>query len=213
MSATFDKFNTFCISVIGSSRLPRIKQRIKHFNIEMTHWLASTPNTLFDNFHPSMTKLQCACAQSHINLWRYIQALKMPYALILEDDARFDKQWLEKLQTFDHKNWHALFLNTSEPLEKLDTWALAHNQYSTGGYIISQAGVNKLLEIFPQDNCFYVADYMTTRLQQFGQCYTYFVWLIIPEQGESEIGSDSTADYNKTLRCLAKVNYSLDNYI
>ena len=124
----FNKDNTFCISLESApERWERMNRRFKYFNMEATRWTASTPNTLTDSFYHYLNPGQRACAQSHINIWRHIVKNNIHYSLIIEDDARFDKQWKEKLSEITHlidadQEWEAIFLNVSEPMHPQNTW-------------------------------------------------------------------------------------------
>ena len=44
-----------------------------------------------DYYTPGMK----ACAQSHLLIWKHVIENNIPYAFILEVDARFDKNWIE----------------------------------------------------------------------------------------------------------------------
>ena len=107
-------------------------------------------------------------------------------------------------------DFHAIFLNASEPLNILDSWQIANEQYLCAGYILSYAGAKLLLNQF--SNCFFASDWMTTRLQQYNKSYTYFPWLIIQEGNETTIGSNIEEDHKKVLSCLQNISYSLNNY-
>lgn len=216
MNFKFNKDNTYCICLESlPKRTEDLKKRLKLFDLEYNIVKASTPNDLTDRFVDNLSPTQKACAQSHINIWKKIKRNGLEYALILEDDACFDKDWLKKLEKFSEDvkddSWDAIFLNVSEPEQTLNKWVQAREQYLTGGYILSLRGAIKLLEVFNNVKC--SADWMTSRLQLFNHCYTYFPWLIIQEGKESTIGSGVEADHAKVLRCLNQINYSLDNYV
>jgi hypothetical protein len=83
----------------------------------------------------------------------------------------------------------------------------------TGGYIISYAGAKRVLEMF--SNCYYSSDWMTSRLQTLGRCYSYFPWLIIQEGLDSTLkkeGETHDADHAKVVRCLGEIGYDMSNY-
>ena len=190
-------------------------KRFEYFDLSVCRWPAAIyPDDIIDTFHHDLQKGQLGCAQSHILIWRHIVEHKLEYALILEDDACFDIDWKDKLNRFhldsSQKNWHAIFLNASEPLHEIDKWAPALNQFLTGGYILSYTGATILLNTF--QGCYHTSDWMTSRLQLLGNCYTYFPWLIIQEGTDSTIGSGVEADHEKVVRCLGNIQYSLDNY-
>jgi GR25 family glycosyltransferase involved in LPS biosynthesis len=212
----FNDSNTFCISLeTNPQRWERMSERFAHFQMEVTKVWACTREDLKDNFWWSLNDGQKGCAQSHINLWRHIVENNLEYALILEDDACFDKEWVQKLELFSNTiqdaDWYAVFLNASEPMIPPYQWTCTIEQYLTAGYIISQAGAKKLLEMY--SSCFFSSDWMTTRLQLQGHCYCYFPWLIIQEGKDSNIGSNLDADRTKVQRCLKDIDYSLENYI
>jgi glycosyl transferase family 25 len=209
----FNKTNTFCISLeTNGERWLKIQKRFDKHNLQVTRWNASQEKDLVDNFHGGLHSGQKGCAQSHILLWRHILQQNLEYALILEDDACFDKDWRQKLDDFLQfpTDWDAIFLNASEPMTPTYTWCNVQDQYLTGGYILSQQGARHILEMF--DGCFYSSDWMTTRLQTHGLSYSYFPWLIIQEGNESSIGSNYEADRAKVIRCLQDIDYSLQNY-
>lgn len=212
----FNETNTFCISLESKpERWERISNRFTQLGLPVTKWKASTSEDLIDYFGPYLNDGQKGCAQSHINIWKYMLQNNLEYVLILEDDACFDKLWIEKLNIFCQTNtdmdWHAIFLNASEPIEPTNLWVNAHEQYLTAGYILSKKGAQQLLNDF--GNCFFSSDWMTSRLQLHGHSYCYFPWLIIQEGIDSTIGQNLEADHAKVLQCLNNINYSLDNYI
>jgi GR25 family glycosyltransferase involved in LPS biosynthesis len=212
----FTKDNTFCISLqTATNRQRRMQQRFQYFGMEVTGWLAATPDTLVDAFHGAMRPSEKACAQSHINIWRHMVQADLEYALILEDDACFDKDWKEKLDQFTEKihdpEWNVIMLNASESMKPVHTWLLAMEQYLTAGYILSQQGAKQLLERFQGNFC--GSDWMLTRLQQHGHSYCYFPWLIIQEGMDSTIREDCSPDREKVVRLLKEIDYDLNNYV
>ena len=216
MEFNFNSNNTFCISLLShKSRTEKMQYRFKELNLEVSIWNASTKDSLNNNFIDYLNDGQKGCAQSHFNLWNHIINNNIDYALILEDDACFDKQFYTKMNSFgkDIKDteWDAIFLNASEEINIINTWTLVNNQYLTGGYILSKRGAHKLLNMF--SSCLYGADWMTSRLQTYGHSYSYFPWLIIQEGTDTTIGGNINEDHAKVIRLLNKINYSLDNYI
>jgi glycosyl transferase, family 25 len=214
-SFEFTAQNTFCISL--EKRWPKMKRRLDLLDLSATRFPAAVANTsdIEDHFYDYLNGGQRGCAQSHIQLWRTIVNQNLPYALIVEDDACFDKNWRQKLEqyslTIEDPEWDAVFLNVSEPMSPLHQWQLVQEQYLTGGYILSQKGAKKILALF--EGYYGSSDWMTTRLQTLGHSYSYFPWLIIQEGDESTIGSGVEADHAKVLRCLGEIGYGLDNYV
>jgi GR25 family glycosyltransferase involved in LPS biosynthesis len=212
----FTKDNTFCISLqTATNRQERMMQRFKHFEMEVTGWMAATPHTLVDEFHGAMRSSEKACAQSHINIWRHMIQENLEYALILEDDACFDKKWRQIVDQFSEEiydtEWNVIMLNASESMRPLHTWLPAKEQYMAAGYILSHRGAKQLLEQFQGNFC--SSDWMLTRLQQHGHSYCYFPWPIIQEGVDSSIREDCSPDHNKVVRLLKEINYDLDNYL
>lgn len=211
----FDTNNTFCIVLLSNTtRHEKMLQRFKVLNLDVTMWPASTPETLTDSFANNLHNLQKACAQSHWNIWKHIINNNLEYAFILEDDACFDKVFFEKLNKFheeiDDPEWDGIFLNASEEVYPIDKWSLAHEQFLCGGYILSNRGARKLLQMY--NGYIHASDWMTSRLQLFNHCYSYFPWLIIQEGNETTIQSDVSEDHKKVIRLLGEINYSLENY-
>ena len=212
----FTKNNTFCISLqTATMRQQRMQQRFRNFGMDVTGWLAATPDTLVDTFHGAMRPSEKACAQSHIDIWRFMILENLEYALILEDDACFDKDWQVKLDQFSEQildtEWNVIMLNASESMTPLHTWLPATEQYLTAGYILSNKGAKQLLAQFQGHFC--GSDWMITRLQQHGHSYCYFPWLIIQEGLESSIREDCGPDREKVMRLLKEIDYDLNNYL
>lgn len=223
MTFTFDHINTFCISV-SDTRWNRISKRFLKEGLEVMRWKASLPEDIDKRlFFGGLNPLQRACAQSHINIWKYILDSELEYAFIMEDDACFRIGWRDALdELYDilywgkENNcgcspWDAIFLNASEPIDTLNSWEIVKEQYFGGGYILSKAGAKWLLDRF--NGLFYSTDWMTTRLQERGMSYSYYPWLIIQEGKESTIGSGVDLDHAKVVRCLDTIGFSIfDNY-
>lgn len=210
----FDKNNSFCISLFSNERRwKKMQERFDKLGMDVTRFQASTPQDVKGNFAAHLNVGQKCCALSHFRLWEQIFMSGLEYALIIEDDARFVVEWREKLDGCLHNlnaDWDAVFLNCSEPIVPAFQWQKIQEQYLTGGYVISKKGVAKILGLFSQ--MYYASDWMTSRLQTMGNCYSYFPWLIIQDGSESTIGSDYSADHLKVVRCLNEINYDLDEH-
>lgn len=210
----FNEYNTFCISLnTAFERWSRMCHRFDYFQMSITLWPATKPENVLDNCAEYLSPGQRACAQSHMNIWRYIVNKRIPYVLVLEDDACLDRNWRDRLHEFEtsRDHWDMLLLNCSEPVEPAYTWTPVKDQYLTGAYLISLNGARKLVDMFGDK--LFAADWMTTRLQLRGRCYASFPWLVIQEGIDSTIGSGVLADHAKVLRCLHDCDYTLDNYI
>jgi GR25 family glycosyltransferase involved in LPS biosynthesis len=213
----FDARNTFCISLDENDpRWKRMTERFIFFNMECSRWNASTPTSLTLNFLNYLNGGQRACAESHVRIWKHMLHHNIDYALILEDDACFHKDWktqLIKINNIINNDplWDCIFLNVSEPITPMNKWSLVSEQYLTGGYIINLRGIKYIMDLFK--NGIGASDWMTTRLQLRGHCYSFFPWLIIQEGNESTIGSNCDADHKKVLRCLNEIHCDIKNYI
>ena len=207
----FDENNTFCINLDSNiERWNRMQKRFDNINLKVSKWKASTIEDISDNFDEKLSDLQKACAQSHLNVWKYIVEKNLEYGFILEDDACFDKKWLDKLNEFNYDKWNGIFLNSSEPLTELNKWTEIKDHYLCGGYIITYYSAKFLIDAFKE--CYYSADWMTTELQYYGNSYSYFPWLIIQEGKDTTINSNVDLDHQKVIKCLNEINYSIDNY-
>lgn len=211
----FDATNTYCISLQShKDRWTNMSRRFTKMNLEVTRFEACTTLDTSMNFADYLNIGQKLCAQSHVKLWNHILTTDSEYALILEDDACFAKQWkihLEELDIEKRKGFDAIFLNASEPENQLFSWVKAEEQYLTGAYIISIKGLQHITELFM--NQYHSSDWMTSRLQKMSNCYTFFPWLVIQSGEDSTIGSNSNEDHKKVIRCLKEFGCSLDNYI
>lgn len=212
MPFKFDKSNTYCISLVSNTkRWESMCRRFSEINLDVSRFEACTELDSGLVFADYLSYLQKCCSQSHYKLWKHILTTNYEYALIIEDDACFDKEWLNKLNGLDVKRWDAIFLNASEPESESFSWVIAKEQYLTGAYIVTRRCLYYLLETFRKN--IHAADYMTTRLQKMDYCYTYFPWLVIQDGVESTIGSGVHDDHEKVKRCLNDINYSLSNYV
>lgn len=211
MPFVFSDNNTFCISLLSKpDRWEKMKKRFDVLSMKVTRWAAST--SAIDKFGDRLRPGEIGCAQSHVNIWRYMVQQNLEYALIFEDDACLDKDWVNKLALLKlPEEWDLVLLNACDPIEPRDTWVLVTEQYLTAGYILSLKGAQRLLHDFA--HCFYSSDWMTTRLQNYGQSYSYFPWLCIQENAESCIGNAVDANRKKVVDSLAKINYDLANYV
>jgi GR25 family glycosyltransferase involved in LPS biosynthesis len=218
----FDENNAYCISLDeNSNRWTNMQTRFSKIGISVKRWQAARSRTedIKDNYFGYLNDGQKGCAQSHINIWRDMLinpvVIERGYALILEDDACFDLEFKTKLNKFyedvDDKEWDAIFLNASEPIDKTDKWVNVREQFLTGGYILSIKGATNVLNMFQHN--YATSDWMTSRLQTLNHSYSYYPWLIIQEGKDSTIGSGFAADYNKVVQCLTQIEYSLDNYV
>lgn len=138
-----------------------IESQLKKLKIKAERISALTPakiNTdqIKKKFSSNLTNAEIACTSSHIAIWKKIIKTKLPYAIILEDDAilsyslnKFISAIDQKIPELQKKQIHILRIETR--LEKIyqsrsvlklnDDFSIKKaysNQYGTGGYIVSQ---------------------------------------------------------------------------
>jgi GR25 family glycosyltransferase involved in LPS biosynthesis len=221
MKFSFNETNTFCISLLSNKeRMERMAGRFNKLDMNVSIFPATCPDeidNIYDTlFAPHLSVGQRCCAYSHYRLWKHLlEDDANDYMLIIEDDARFDFQWKDKLEELslwdtDAENIHAIFLNASEPIEPAFDWTRVKEQYLTGAYILTKSGAEILLRNF--EMCLFSSDWMTSRLQCYQNCYSYFPWLVIQEGIDSTIGSGVELDHAKVVSCLRDIEYSMDNY-
>jgi glycosyl transferase family 25 len=208
----FNQSNTFCINLDSSKdRWMRMQNRFTYFGMNVTRWNALTgPELPEDKYVCYLKQGQIGCAASHVSIWRHMIINDIDYALIMEDDACLDKKWREKLNEFTGNSFDVILLYSSEDSRPLYTWNKCVENCGAVCYIISKAGAIKILNMF--SNCFYASDWMTSRLQLFGNSYSYFPWLAIQECKDTTVGSNLEGDTKKIQTLLSNVNYSIDNY-
>lgn len=127
------------------------------------------PDTLPANFDLTrpirMSDAEVAVAQSHIDVWRKIERSPSSYALILEDDVRFergfgqllDTAWREMLATSGTAPlFDVLYLSYKEVRHGAPKKTLSPNVFSPerglwylSGYVLSRRGAQRLLAHLP----------------------------------------------------------------
>lgn len=105
-----------------------------------------------------LTKGGIGCALSHLEAYNKIINDNIKAALILEDDIRIDKSFneqLDKLAKIIPKDFDILFLgyhdSSNQYLQKSanEYFTKPDRLYGLFGYIVTNAGAHKLLDIFP----------------------------------------------------------------
>jgi glycosyl transferase family 25 len=212
---TFSETNTFCINLDRRpDRWETIQNVFKETGLSVTRWRASEPKDVLDTIQGSPT--QQACSQSHLRIWRHIIENNIKYALIMEDDITFDKEWREKLKAFK-KPYDLLMLNTDH-YYSVNEWSHTNGEsWLTGAYILTKRCAEKLIEIGKKIGHFLPSDHMLLCFQKETQnknCYSYFPYLAIQTSKDSDIaGSIPEFSYTRTINELKDHHYSLSNYI
>ena len=127
---------------------------------------------------------EIGCALSHYNVWKIIKERNLEMALIVEDDATFEENFIEKLETCirikDEYDIFYLGRKVFNKVEKVvrDDIVVPNFSYWCIGYILTQSGANKLIDtnyqqsIIPVDEFIpfmysshkitYIADFINT---------------------------------------------------
>ena len=213
MKFNFDKTNTFCINLKRrEDRWQRMKRIFEKLDLDATQWTATEPHQVTDPIYGSPT--QRACAQSHLNVWKEMVKNNLPYALIMEDDVSFDKEWKSKLESLEDDQFDLILLNTDHFYNPPYSWQHTQGEsYLTGAYIISLKGAQGLVN----SQVRLPSDHMLLMLQRTTgnkHCYSYFPYLAIQSSMDSDIeGSIPFFSYSNMLKQLESVQYNLDNYV
>jgi len=213
-----DTIPIYCINLLSSvERWNRVQDRCQQENLSVYRWIADTPETILveGKYAHHLTPAQKACASSHLRLWRFfLRYTEDDAMMIVEDDASFLKGWKPHIESFlsghDTDEWDGVFLNASEPIEPLYTWARITDQCMTAGYILSRGGATFLVDRFRDE--YFASDWMTQVLQREGKCFSFFPWLIIQDGTPSTIQQDNRADVDKVIRVLGQYGMSLSDY-
>jgi glycosyl transferase family 25 len=101
------------------------------------------------------------CAMSHRNAYKKIIDNNLSSALILEDDIRIDRDFHKKLHYLMNKaeefNYDVMFLGYHPSSIKYikeqvnDVFVRSSRVYGLFGYVVSNAGAKKLLDLYPID--------------------------------------------------------------
>lgn len=109
---------------------------------------------IYDYPNCFLTKGEIGCALSHYNIYKEIINRRLPYALILEDDAIIDNRTIEFINAFKKNKKQGIFLLTGDFLYiknkkfnmKNFTIFYVIKASRTTGYIITQEVAKKLAE-------------------------------------------------------------------
>jgi len=158
------------ISYIAWINLDRSRERREHMEEILAH--ISVPNiriqavdgtvedleTYFVNIdeRPRLTGSEIGCTLSHLKAIHTLKEMPGEYFLILEDDVQFDNMNLisydfKEIIEMAPKSFDILQIFTLRPNEQpflYSNWILGHN-WSTGAYIITRAGIDKMVKRYP----------------------------------------------------------------
>ena len=242
MSFSLNDVSIYYINVDSQKdRREKMEKRLSHFKLKYKRKSAVTPDKITIPFHPGaqyLNKGEKACAQSHVELIKDFLASEDKYLMVMEDDMRFRKDWVEvinkKLATInqDDPDWHCLFLYTTEgikhysicnagiPMDEEDkkllhVWRKIQEHYSTASMIFSKKGAQTLYSMFNEYTGYFKSDWMTWNLQLKGHCYGIFPWLMCIDETPSLLNDQegADADFKKAMKLLKEADYDYSNYI
>ena len=101
--------------------------------------------------HGHLTRGMVGCYLSHLKVLEMIQASNKPYGLVLEDDAMFPKDILDKnikdVQESIPEDWDVILLGRwplKEAIEK--NYVRVRKFWGTHGYLVNKKGAKKIIE-------------------------------------------------------------------
>ena len=111
-------------------------------------------NNWFDPHHfTPMTQGEVGCALSHYKVWELIKNDNVEYSLILEDDIYFEDNFNEKIKSLINtipKDADLIYLNRKalfpDNENQTNDWYKVLYSYWTNAYILTNKGINKLLD-------------------------------------------------------------------
>jgi len=162
----------------------------------------------YNNLEGPLTKYEKACTLSHIKAYSYLKNIPGEYFIVLEDDMN-----LNNLKYFNH-DLEAIISNAPD----FDILLISHTHYcllsnlysnykdtkvgSTGAYIISRQGLNKLFEVAEYDitnnkfNLYKPLSPADIFLYKYLETYIYKYNFLTPNDNTSTIHSDHL-DFHK----------------
>lgn len=146
------------------------------------------------------------CTISHANIWRKLVKSGAPYAVVMEDDARFTMNQLQKLNEIaktvppSTAIWLLGLFKPNmvrEPLPSGSPWSRVFTFTASHAYVITRGAAQKLLEqVFPID--MHVDHYMSTMSTLYDMPMLIHDNVFIPFGGVMEPGNKARAIESNT---------------
>lgn len=152
---------------------------------------SATNGTIFDEV-PKKLKGHIGCWDSHRRILERIKTEGLEYAVVMEDDVEFDKEFKEKI---DHyvaqlpEDWDLFYMggwNVSKEIKKYsENLNVAEDIYTTHAYIIRDKFIPVLLEVIYARR--YKIDVVFCDALKKGKCFIANPVLTWQKQGYSDI--------------------------
>jgi collagen beta-1,O-galactosyltransferase len=193
-------------------RMERMKKRFEYFGIEFKRFSAVNGKAMSDDeyakyklYKKKLSKAELACTLSHKKI--YEDALEKGYEkiLVLEDDARFVANFLDRIQEITKFDWDFVLLGSSQldqiPEVNNGFYHPSERTWGTFAYAIQRKCFEKILKLM-ENNGMYVADgYWWDYAKEHPNCFVYFPNICITEVHDSDIRNKfNQNDYNKKAK-------------
>jgi GR25 family glycosyltransferase involved in LPS biosynthesis len=101
--------------------------------------------------HSQITRGAIGCYLSHLKLYDLIQKSEKPYALVLEDDAKFNpdiyKSGIQNILNDMPEDWDIILLGRMQhDVINKEKYLIVQRFWGTWGYLISQKGIKNMLK-------------------------------------------------------------------
>lgn len=156
----------------------------------------------------ALGKGELGCLLSHFFVLKYAQHLKLKNCLILEDDAKFSKKFIENFEALDiPQDWDMLYLggNVLEkrelPKRVNDKLFRCKNVRSNHAILINSSAYDTLLSSL---SCDLDIDLQFIKCQEILNCYLAHPPLATQRPGASDIGN-TFLDFTKAQEKLDKL--------
>ncbi|MCX8588222.1 MULTISPECIES: glycosyltransferase family 25 protein [unclassified Gilliamella] len=168
-------------------------------------------DNVYDYKNCFLTKGEIGCALSHIGVYKEIINRRLPYALIIEDDAIFDSRTVDFMSAFEKKPKNGIFLLTGDVeyaknkkmrLGDFNVFPIAKAIRATG-YIITLKTAKKMVEFLMPIR--YEAD-MFEIFRTCGNIKTYFTLPHLIETNDRD-KNDSSLEAERKLVVANRENY------
>jgi len=188
-----EKLSTIFVITIRMARWKECQKRLQHLSPLLTKWQGTNGGQInktkwkkekrYTNLR--LSRGQMGCYDSHRRIWAHVVEKKIPYVLILEDDANLQphkigkeiQTALEELEHYDPE-WELFYLSRSRlkyPIERIVTPHVAVPRAISWGcfaYVLSLRGAEILLK--SSSPMRHSLDNYVSRMSQSMRAYTIY---------------------------------------